>query len=259
MTTTRIISEADIVPNRAAGYRLDNAALKNQEWVAPLLNTTADGALYLSVLDMIAWDAGLRRKAILKPESWNLVFQPVRLNSGKTYPYGFGWFLDERNGQPLQEHSGAWQGFTSWFSRYLGDDLSIIALTNLADADPGRFVNGIAEILNPNLALNIRPIVDQEPGLTARFAKLLDNARSGSLDPEEFAPLLARGIEKSAGALKEEWGALGKPKGLVLVKRDERGDDRIFLYEVTFPAHTKYFQVAIGPDDRITQFHLFEK
>ena len=37
MTTTRIISEADIIPNRAAGYRLVNGELKNQEWVAPSL------------------------------------------------------------------------------------------------------------------------------------------------------------------------------------------------------------------------------
>jgi len=48
MTTARVISEADIVPHRAAGYRLADGVLQNQEWVAPLLNTTADGSLYLS-------------------------------------------------------------------------------------------------------------------------------------------------------------------------------------------------------------------
>jgi hypothetical protein len=38
MTTTRIISEADIIPNRAAGYRLVKDELKNQNWVSPSLN-----------------------------------------------------------------------------------------------------------------------------------------------------------------------------------------------------------------------------
>ena len=33
MSTTRIINEADIIPNRSAGYRLDKGDLKNQEWV----------------------------------------------------------------------------------------------------------------------------------------------------------------------------------------------------------------------------------
>ncbi len=47
MQSTRIISEADIVPNRSAGYRMVKGELKNQEWVAPVVNTTADGSLYL--------------------------------------------------------------------------------------------------------------------------------------------------------------------------------------------------------------------
>ena len=59
MTTARIISEADIIPNRAAGYRLVKGELKNQEWVAPSLNTTGDGSLYVSVKDMLAWDAAV--------------------------------------------------------------------------------------------------------------------------------------------------------------------------------------------------------
>jgi len=50
MTTARIINEADIVPNRSAGYMLVKGELKNQEWVSPSLNTTADGALYLTVI-----------------------------------------------------------------------------------------------------------------------------------------------------------------------------------------------------------------
>src|SRR3989441_509291 len=55
MRTTRIISEADIIPNRAAGYHLVNDTLKNQDWVSPSLNTTADGALYFSVRDLAQW------------------------------------------------------------------------------------------------------------------------------------------------------------------------------------------------------------
>ena len=91
MSTARVISEADIVPHRAAGYQLVDGQVKNQDWVAPSLNTTADGALYLSALDMVAWDKGLRAGAILKPDSWKQVYTPVRLNSGEDYPYGFGW------------------------------------------------------------------------------------------------------------------------------------------------------------------------
>ena len=87
MTTARVISEADIVPNRAAGYRLDKGEIKNQVWVSPSLNTTADGALYLSVHDMMKWDEALRSGKILKKASLDEMWSPIKLNSGQTHPY----------------------------------------------------------------------------------------------------------------------------------------------------------------------------
>ena len=121
MTSTRIISEADIVPNRSAGYRLVNDELKNQEWVSPSLNTTADGALYTNVLDLAKWDAALYTEKLLKNSSFSQMWTPVKLNSGKTYPYGFGWSIAEVNGHRLFEHGGSWQGFTMHILRYVDD------------------------------------------------------------------------------------------------------------------------------------------
>lgn len=151
MTTARVISEADIVPHRAAGYRLVNGVLQNQEWVAPQMNTTADGSLYLSLQDLIAWDRGLRAGAVLTPESWRAVFEPVRLNSGRRHPYGFGWDVERFGGQEVRRHGGSWQGFKTYSARYLGDDITVIALANLAQAQPERIVNAIAEHLIPKL------------------------------------------------------------------------------------------------------------
>jgi CubicO group peptidase (beta-lactamase class C family) len=86
MTTTRIISEADIVPNRAAGYRLLKGELKNQEWVAPSLNTTADGSLYFSILDLAKWDAALNTEKLLKASSLQQMWTIAKLNDGRLNP-----------------------------------------------------------------------------------------------------------------------------------------------------------------------------
>jgi hypothetical protein len=155
MSTARIISEADIVPNRAAGYQLVDGQLKNQDWVAPSINTSADGSLYLSALDMVAWDRGLRAGAILKPESWKQVYTPVRLANGETYPYGFGWRVGTRAGAPCYWHGGGWQGFEAYIARYLGADVTIILFANLGDTDTEKLVDGIATIIDPSLA---RPV-----------------------------------------------------------------------------------------------------
>ena len=82
MRTARIISEADIVPNRAAGYRLERGTLKNQEWVAPLLNTTADGSLYLTVHDLAAWAVALNQRRLPSAAGLDSSWRPVRLAGG---------------------------------------------------------------------------------------------------------------------------------------------------------------------------------
>jgi len=153
MTSTRIISEADIVPNRSAGYRLVKGELKNQEWVSPSLNTTADGALYTNVLDLAKWDAALYTEKLLKRSSFDQMWTPVKLNSGKTYPYGFGWSISDVNGHRLLHHGGAWQGFTMHISRYVDDKLTIIVMTNLdsGHSDPGKIAQGVAAIYVPAL------------------------------------------------------------------------------------------------------------
>lgn len=79
----------------------------------------------------------------------------MQLSSGRSYPYGFGWSLDQRGGQPLQQHSGSWQGFTSQYSRFIGDDLSVIVLANAAHADPERIADGLAAIIDPRLAVPV--------------------------------------------------------------------------------------------------------
>jgi CubicO group peptidase (beta-lactamase class C family) len=146
MTSTRIISEADIVPNRSSGYELVKGEIKNQEWVSATLNTTADGALYTNVLDLEKWDAALYTERLLKRASFEQMWTPVRLKDGKTYPYGFGWFLNEANGHRLIEHDGAWQGFTMNISRYVDDSLTVIVMTNLDSehAKPERVAHGVA-------------------------------------------------------------------------------------------------------------------
>jgi len=153
MNATRIISEADIVPNRASGYELVKGEIKNQEWVSATLNTTADGALYTNVMDLGKWDAALYTEKLLKRGSFEQMWTPVRLKDGKTYPYGFGWFLNEANGHRLIEHDGAWQGFTMNISRYVDDRLTVIVMTNLDSehAKPERVAHGVAGIYEGKL------------------------------------------------------------------------------------------------------------
>jgi CubicO group peptidase (beta-lactamase class C family) len=153
MTSTRIISEADIVPNRAAGYELANGRLRNQDWVSPSFNTTADGALYFNVLDLAKWDAALYGEKLLRRSSFDQMWTVAKLRNGQPNAdkYGFAWFIDSINGHRVVQHSGTWQGFRTYIARYLDDRVTVVVLTNLGESDPAKLAHGIAGLYRHEL------------------------------------------------------------------------------------------------------------
>jgi CubicO group peptidase (beta-lactamase class C family) len=155
MTSTRLISDADIVPGRASGYELHGDKLQNQTWVSPTFNSTADGALYFNVLDLAKWDAALYGTSLLKQSSLERIWTVFPLNDGKPNPghYGFGWRVGALNGHKLLEHGGAWQGFTCQISRYVDDKLTVVVLTNLdsGHARPDQIAHVVAGLVTPAL------------------------------------------------------------------------------------------------------------
>lgn len=148
MKTARMISDTDIVPNRAAGYVLpDDGPLRNQDWVSATLLSTGDGALYFTLRDLENWEAALRARKILSAESYRAWWTPVTLNDGTTYPYGFGWAVNNEEGQRVIEHGGAWQGFQTYFARYVDAGLSVAVLTNVDVADPEEITQQLSRMI----------------------------------------------------------------------------------------------------------------
>lgn len=151
MATARIISEDDIVPRRASGYRKTEHGLRNQSWVSPSLNTTADGSLYVSARDLARWDAALAGKTLFSQQSRESIWSPVRLGSGQDWPYGFGWQLGKTGNHNWAEHGGQWQGFSSHIVRFQ-EGLTVVVLANLAKVDARQIAHGIAGLYDSSLA-----------------------------------------------------------------------------------------------------------
>jgi uncharacterized protein (TIGR03435 family) len=155
MTATRLISDADIIPNRSAGYEPNGPrGIRNQDFVSPTFNSTADGTLYFNVLDLAKWDEALYGTSLLTQSSLDRLWTVYPLNDGKPNPsnYGFAWGITKANGHRLIEHGGAWQGFTCAIARYPDDSLTVVVLTNFAAASPGPMTHAIAGLVNGALA-----------------------------------------------------------------------------------------------------------
>jgi hypothetical protein len=204
MESTRVISESDIVKNRAAGYILENGKLQNQEWVSPSLNTTADGSLYTTTLDLAKWDAALWSRRFLRPESYEAMWSPVKLRDGTSFPYGFAWSFDVQRREPVIQHSGSWQGFKTAIVRYPGPKLTVIVLANLAQAEPMRLATAVAGFVEPALAWpDVQTaIVDPDPVRTTRLRAVLQAWAKG-----EPSPGMAQGLRSTnAGTAGEQAG-----------------------------------------------------
>jgi CubicO group peptidase (beta-lactamase class C family) len=183
MRATRVISESDIVPHRAAGYRLVNDRLQNQEWVSPELNTTADGSLYLTVRDLAAWAVALNHGRVPPRSVLDRSWTPVRLTGGGIYPYGFGWSVGEQRGRKRIGHTGSWQGFKGSLQRYPEFGLTVIVLCNLAEGLPEAISYAVAGIVEPALAA----------------PHLLGAALGGNAPPRPIPELLRRVESGTAG------------------------------------------------------------
>jgi CubicO group peptidase (beta-lactamase class C family) len=260
MNATRIISEAEIIPNRAAGYELVNGEIKNQKWVSPSLNTTADGALYTNVIDMAKWDAALYNEKLLKRKSFDQIWTPVKLLDGKTHPYGFGWDIGEANGHRLLEHGGAWQGFTTDISRYVDDRLTVVVLTNL-DGDhsrPDRIAHGVADLYIPALiAARPKAIEDTAPLITALLRGTLADLAAGHLNLESF-PVDQRKIwtAENISRLSEFWKGLGALKSMDLIERRQEGTLSIYKYFAEYPNQGVIVTLTLDADGKINALQI---
>jgi CubicO group peptidase (beta-lactamase class C family) len=256
MTSTRIINEADIIPDRAAGYRMVRDELKNQNWVSPSLNTTADGALYFNVLDVAKWDAALYGESLLKKSSLDQMWTRVKLNNNTTVGYGFGWSLGQMNGHRVIEHGGAWQGFTSYIARYVDDQLTVIVLDNLAGGNAGKFARRIAAIYEPALAR--KAIEDKEPQVTVLAKDLLEKLIQNKVDTSIFTPPGLASVSPRTERISRLLKSLGTLKKVELVERSESGEERVYGYQLTYQGGTRLFKLSLAKGNKVSDLYFID-
>ena len=259
MSTIRVNTESEVVPHRARGYLPEEGSWKNAGYVAPMTNTTADGSMLMSLNDMIAWNDVVANRRILSEQSWNLILNPMKLNSGRTYPYGYGWFLEEAGGQTIQKHGGNWQGFSSQFNRFTGDELAVIVLANARSFSVSGLPNRIGALLNPSLALALPPstqILDPDPKATKYVREMLVKIARGELVLEDFAFVRQTVFPRMRSALTAQLKNRGAPDRMELMNRKTVGDDTVLQYWAWYGEKRFRVFVSLGPNNGLTSLRL---
>ncbi|HKR08169.1 MAG TPA: serine hydrolase domain-containing protein [Gemmatimonadaceae bacterium] len=158
MTSTRVNSVYDIIPNRAYGYNHFGDVPVNGVWMQPAIVESAAGGLVSTVEDMAKWETALERGTILKPSMLAQMAVPVKLKNDSIVQesdgtrHGMGWDLENYQGHPVMSHGGDHvTGFTSYFGRFADDKLAVIVLTNMMPFDIRALARMVAGFYIPGL------------------------------------------------------------------------------------------------------------
>jgi CubicO group peptidase (beta-lactamase class C family) len=217
MRTARVNPDAESLPNRAAGYQLENDRLRqNADQVSPSINSAADCCLSLSARDLAQWAKGLNHDKVLGRRGVELSWTPVRLNNGGTYPYGLGWNLLEQRGYRRIGHSGAWRGNHATVQRYPDFDLTVIVLLNLAQANSEGIAVGIAGIVEPALTPPHHASIGRKggtpPNSIDRLLRAIAAGNDSALVTPEFRATFPRARREIIGSflkMIDTWTFLG--------------------------------------------------
>lgn len=154
MTNTRTTIFDEIISNRANAYSFRNEKLFNESQYIAL---RPSGAFISTVSDLAKFSNALYSDDFLKPESRNLMWTPFKLNDGKDSSYGLGWQINNKNNVKIIQHGGSLNGFRTEFTHFPNEKLTIIILTNLAQANPAEISLGVAKFYIQSLEESVKP------------------------------------------------------------------------------------------------------
>jgi CubicO group peptidase (beta-lactamase class C family) len=260
MTATRDRDPHDIIKNRAQGYEWQDGQLVGRD--SDLTDVFSAGAIVSTVQDLEKWEAGFTKGLLLKPSSMEQIWTPVRLNSGVTYPYGFGWRIETLRGHPVRGHGGQTSGFSSSIARYPEDRMTVIVLCNIGTNGVARQIGqAIAKLHVPALSLSTLDIKrDEDPQTTARLRELLNGLLA---DKTSSVMLTKEALESlSTDAERANWqriAAYGLLRALNVVGREVDGSRRRLSYRAEVGEHLLLLSLVLNREGKIAELNLEEE
>jgi len=242
-----------IVPQRAAGYRLQNEALRNDR---RLVDYGLWNDLLMTVADFVKWDRALRDGTLLTRAELAQAWTPARLDGGEVAHcpddlagYGFGWMLDGFRGRRIVQHSG----FTGvYILRLLDDDLSVIVFTNLerpSGSAPRGLAMRVAGLFAPTAPwADMTPKPDAvTPAVAAMLREELARWQKGEFAAPRYAPDAdARGREIAA-SMRTDLGRMGAIVDVAVLDA-ERTDEGQLVFLRAECEHGTFFVRVLNDD-----------
>jgi hypothetical protein len=156
----------------------------------------------------------------------------------------------------VRGHSGSWQGFTTYIVRYLGDEITVVALTNSASGNPRKIARQVAGLYAPKLAPPPGAPIEDDPALTQRVRTLLERSVNGTLEHTELGIASKKEFAEAMASVRKDLEALGPLGKLELFANRELGDDREYRYRARYEKGFLEVALSLDPAGKINGFSL---
>ncbi|MBL7851765.1 MAG: serine hydrolase [Cyclobacteriaceae bacterium] len=189
-------SQSKIIRNRAQGYQKQDDFAR-AEYLS-LTQPYAAGSIMSTVDDLLTWQLAINANKLVKKETIQLAYTPVKLNSGEVHDYGYGWGIGAINGSATIEHSGGIFGYSTNEIYLPKEDIYVVVLANcdcrgpvdvstrMAAAAIGKpYPDAVAKVpLDPTYAQSLAGTYDFDDGstriVTAEGDQLFSQRAGGS-------------------------------------------------------------------------------
>lgn len=129
----------DTIANYAYGFAYDDSlkkyflpdSLADLNFVIYLDGIQGDGCVNSTTADLLKWDRALKNHTLLSEATQNemLKGQALMDTINKSF-YGYGVMVGKNDAGNFIAHSGGWPGYTTFLTRYVDTDRTIIVLSN---------------------------------------------------------------------------------------------------------------------------------
>ncbi|HYO75165.1 MAG TPA: serine hydrolase domain-containing protein [Thermoanaerobaculia bacterium] len=144
MTNTHFHDDpTEVVRHRAIGY-----APAGSGYTIEMSNyhVVGDGGLYTTTEDLAKWDANFYDPVVGGATFLESLHRRGKLASGEELNYASALVHGTHSGHRTVSHGGSWAGYRADMLRFPEKKLTVIALSNVASADPSTLARSVADI-----------------------------------------------------------------------------------------------------------------
>jgi CubicO group peptidase (beta-lactamase class C family) len=219
------------IEHLAISYAFVDGAFKPIDPVSDTFIFGAKGVIS-TTQDLIKWVQALDAPKLVKPETLQLAFSPMKLNDGSESFYGFGFGIGQENGLATIEHPGGYLGYRSNIKRFPSERTTIVVLSNNAQLDGLALARSIGRIYVGDKMVMPQAKLKVDPAVLASYAGKYESETAGTeglvleitvQNEDIFITSAIRPKTKLIAKSETEFG-IGEGSATVTFKKDDKGN-----------------------------------